>query len=293
MMKGKQARLLDSLGKHMQESAGGLAVEDRYEGFVPSPTSLGEMALDRIEEDPDQPRKTFDDVALNELAANLKAHGVQQPIQLRWSSDRGKWLIVYGHRRFRAARIAGLATIPCTFTNETIDEATLRVRQLVENCQREDLAPMEMARGLKSLAELTGWSNRRIAEELGISHSSVGRTLALLELPTDVQELVASRELAPSVAKELTKAGDPRQQSHMAREIVEHGLNRQQAKARLGQKANPTDSAGQVKPSGHEKQLLVNTINVAVYRNPDASDLKIRNELLAIVEQLDVEKAES
>lgn len=292
MTKGKHALLIEKLGVNMNESAG-LQVEDRFEGFVPSKSASGEMRLDQIFEDPGQPRKTFDERALLDLAANVKTHGIQQPIQLRWSTGNHHWLIVYGHRRYRAAKLAGLATIPCTFTDEDIDEPTLRVRQLVENCQRENLAPLEFARGLKSLSVLTGWSHRRMGEELGISHATIGRTISLLELPADVQDLVETRQLAPSVANEVSKLVDTQQQSAVAREIAEQKLSRSEAKARIGSSADSARPSATDQGRVFEKKLLVSTANLAVYRNPLATDSRIKQELLEIAEQMDVEKAET
>ena len=291
MSKSKHARLISELGNQMAESAGGSTTnDDRFAGFTPSDSASGEMALDRIMEDDEQPRKSFDKQALNDFASHLKVHGVQQAIQLRWSEKHSKWLIVYGHRRYRAAKLAGFKTIPCTFMTDDVDEPTIRIRQLVENCQREDLAPMEMAKAIDALSTLTKWSNRRIAEELGFNHTTVGRYLSLLKLPKKVQTLVENRDLAPSVAAEISKVEDRADQEALCDEIAGEKLSRAQAKQAINRVIEAPRSST-VKPK--EKQLLVQSVNVAVYRNPDASDLRIQKELLQIAGQLDPEKAES
>ncbi|MCA9038132.1 MAG: ParB/RepB/Spo0J family partition protein [Planctomycetaceae bacterium] len=288
----KKAQLIAQLGSNMNESAGSPpATQDRFQGFIPGAAATGEMAIDRIMEDIDQPRKTFDEDALQALAANIKAHGVQQPIQLRWSETHQKWLIVYGHRRYRASRIAGLTTIPCTFTDDNLDESTIRVRQLVENCQREDLAPLEMARALEALIGLTGWSYRRMAEELGLTHMTITRTLGLLQLPESLQADVDHGKLAPSVAIDVLRITDKAKQVKAGREIVEKKLNRSQAKQAVN--AIIHDRTYTPSASPREKQLLAQTANIAIYRNPDVSDYKIQKELLAIAEQLCAEKAEA
>ncbi|MEZ6098143.1 MAG: ParB/RepB/Spo0J family partition protein [Pirellulaceae bacterium] len=297
MSKGKQARMISKLGMQMAESAGGnMDVDDRFAGFIPSGSAMGEIELTRIMEDPDQPRKSFDEEALKGLAENIRAHGVQQPIQLRWSEPHNKWLIVYGHRRYRASQLAGLKIIPCSFIDDGVDESTIRVRQLVENCQREDLAPIEMARGIETLAELTGWSNRKMGEELGLNHTTIGRYRSLLKLPGEVQKLVQDGELAPSVAAEIQKIKEPAMQTQLGREVSSAKLNRSQAiervtAAQAGKPEKPwIDSrAGKQKPT----ELLSQTINVAVYRNPNASDWRIKQELLAIIDQIDTEKVET
>ena len=289
MSKSKQARLISQLGSQMAESAGGSVTnDDRFAGFTPSDTASGEMALDRIMEDADQPRKTYDEQALRDFAENLKSHGIQQPIQLRWNEEHNKWLIVYGHRRYRAAKLAGFKTIPCSFADTDVDEPTIRIRQLVENAQREDLAPMEMANAIEALATLTKWSNRRIAEELGFNHTTVGRYRSLLSLPDDVQTLVQNRELAPSIAAEITKVEDAATQSQLSRQITKQKLNRDAAKERI---AETMSSTSELKAKA--KELLAQTVNVAVYRNPDVSDFKIQQELIAVIEQIDSTKAES
>ncbi|MCA9186156.1 MAG: ParB/RepB/Spo0J family partition protein [Pirellulaceae bacterium] len=290
----KKAQLIAQLGGHMQESAGRDAHSlDRYRGFTPSDTSSGHMDLDFIMEDLDQPRKTYDDESIRAFAEHLKTHGIQQPIQLRWSDFHGKWLIVFGHRRYRAAKLAGMKTIPCIFAQEATDETTIRIRQLVENCQREDLAPMEMAQAMQSLAESTGWSNRRLADELGISHTSVARFLDLLQLPERLKEQVAEGTLAPSVAVDVLRIEDPAKQEEVGREITEKRLNRQQARQAIDEQLGQKTPTHPLHPRPREKELLAQTANVTVYRNPDVSDAKIQKELLAVAEQLMPERVET
>lgn len=294
MTSDKSARLIETLGGHMQESAGTTAAsDDRFQGFIPSDSASGEMALDRIIEDVDQPRKSYDEQSLKEFAEHLQHHGVQQPIQLRWSEQYGKWLIVYGHRRFRAAKLAGMQSIPCSFAAEETDETTIRIRQLVENCQREDLAPLEMAKGVAALAQSTGWSNRRIGEELGVTHTTINRYVDLLKLPEELQQQVDEGRLAPSVAVELLKIQDQKQQAEIGRSIAENRLNREQAKKKISQAVSPSTRPTRVDRPQREKELLTQTINVAVYRNPDASDFQVQKELLDAAAQLDPMKVES
>ena len=294
MSKIKQAKLLEQLGENMAESAGAIPVtNDRYEGFVAAKSTSGEMALDRIMEDPDQPRKSFDEDALQFLAESIKNDGVRSPIELRWSEKPGKWLIVFGHRRYRAAKMAGLKTIPCMFRDDHDDESTIRVRQLVENCQREDLAPMEMARAIKALAELTGWSNRKIAGKLSISRTSIGRYFDLLGLSEEVQQEVNEGKLALSVATEMRHIEDRTQQRNVANEIIRKNLPRQEAMQVIEQAAAPSSIAFLKSRKVKDKELLTQNQYVAVWRNPDVNDARIQKELLAIAALLDPEKAES
>lgn len=293
MSKSKRASIVTTLGDHMQESAGGKSIlaDDRFQGFIPSNSGSGEMEMSRIAEDPDQPRKTFDEEALKLLASNIKIHGVQQPIQLRWSEKLSKWLIVYGHRRYRASKLAGLSTIPCVFISDDVNEPTIRVRQLVENCQREDLAPMELARAIAALASLTNWSNRQIAEELGFTVRTVERYQQLIKLPDEVQQQVVDGELAPTVAIEVLRIKDETQQKETGKEIARQKLNREQAKDVINRVVKPREAEPKLesKPS----QLLLQNGHIAIYRNPQTNDAKIQKELMRAASELDPEKAEA
>lgn len=286
----KKELLKSRFGRNMSESAGmAFGGDDRFEGFVPSEMASGKMRLDRIMEDDEQPRKTFDQTALQELADNLKSHGVQQPIQLRWSSRHSKWMIVYGHRRYRAAVLAGLETIPCSFTDEDIDESTLRVRQLVENCQRENLKVMELARGIEALGSLTGWSNGRIADELGFNRSTVGRYLDLLGLPADLQARIDSGELALSVASEISRLKSASKQSHVGHEIADQKLSRDAAKTRIRIAAGEGDDQPQLAKKSRPTEILHQSSAMVIYRSPDVSDADLWSELKRVIRRLEVE----
>lgn len=289
-----RAKLIDQLSDHMNESAGGsVPTDDRFAGFVPNDAAGGLMPLENIMEDEDQPRKSFDEQKLKELAENIKNHGVQSAIQLRWSEKNKKWLIVYGHRRFRASKLAGLKSIPCSFTDEDVDEPTIRIRQLVENCQREDLAPLEMSRAIESLSKLTKWSNRRIADELGFAPKTINRYLNLLKLPDDLQQSVDNGELAPSVAVEVLKIKDLTQQKKAGREIAQQKLNRQQAKQIIAEAAEPTINSIKQADRPKAKELLFQSKSVTILRDPDVNDARIQKELLRAAAELDPEKKES
>jgi ParB family chromosome partitioning protein len=197
-------------------------------GVARSKTAL-EIPLDRIEPDPDQPREEFDQEALARLADSLRSRGQLQPIRVRWDEGRGAYVIVVGERRWRAARMAGLPTLTCVVAEGAADAGELLALQLIENCVREDLQPIEQARAYRTLMERTGWSGNRLAQELGIAQSSVVHALALLDLPTDIQEHVERGTLSPSTAYEISKAPDPDAQAAIAERVVSEGLSRAEA----------------------------------------------------------------
>ncbi|QDV39084.1 ParB/RepB/Spo0J family partition protein [Tautonia plasticadhaerens] len=184
------------------------------------------IPVDRITNDPDQPRKEFDPEALERLAESLKVRGQLQPIRVRWDEDRQLYIVLVGERRWRAARLAGLPALSCIVHEARLDADERLMVQLVENALREDLKPVEQARAYRALMDANSWSGRQLAEELHVGQASVVRALSLLELPGEVQERVDSGDLAPSVAYEIGKLPDPGQQAEVARAVVAEGLNR-------------------------------------------------------------------
>ena len=169
---------------------------DRLDGLARS-KNAAEIPLDRIEPDPDQPREEFDEESLQRLAESLKTKGQLQPIRVRWDEGRMVYVIICGERRWRAAKLAGLATITAMIVDGPIDPAELLAFQLIENCLRDDLRPIEQARALKQLMDRNGWSTRQLARELALSQSHVVRALTLLELPIEVQEQVEQGRFRP------------------------------------------------------------------------------------------------
>jgi ParB family transcriptional regulator, chromosome partitioning protein len=131
-----------------------------------------------------------------------------------------------GERRWRAAQRAGLATLSAVVTEAPLDPADRLVLQLVENCLREDLQPIEQAKAFRALIAAHGWSVRRLAEELAITHSTVVRALALLELPEAVQVQVEQGTLAPRTAYEIGRLDNPTAQAAVAQAAVQDGLTR-------------------------------------------------------------------
>jgi ParB family chromosome partitioning protein len=205
--------------------ASSLVAPDRMQGITRS-KNAAEIPHDRISPDPDQPREEFDPEALSRLAESLKTRGQLQPIRVRWDEGRGSYVIICGERRWRAAGLAGLQTMQCTISDITPDAGQLLELQLIENCVREDLRPVEQARAFRQLIDRNGWSTRQVARELGIDQSGVSRALALLNLPVPVQERVESGEIAASVAYEVSKLEDPAKQSEVAAIAIAEGLNR-------------------------------------------------------------------
>jgi ParB family chromosome partitioning protein len=184
--------------------------------------SSSRLPVSDITPDRTQPRKTFDDEALAELASSIKEHGVLQPILVRPVPD-GSYMIVAGERRWRAARLAGLSTVP-VIIKEMSDADALSIA-LVENLQREDLNPVEEAEGYRQLAETQGWTQEQIASRVGKSRPSVANALRLLSLPEDVLALLRDGKITAGHAKAILSIEDDSLKSSTAALVADKGLS--------------------------------------------------------------------
>jgi ParB family chromosome partitioning protein len=245
----------ESMGATVSSGAGGplpspIVGPSQYQG-ISRPKEALTIPVDRIMPDPDQPRKEFDEGPLDDLAASLKARGQLQPIRVRWSAEADRWIIIAGERRYRAAIKAGLSSLLCVEAKTAMTADEILEDQLIENCVREDLKPVEQAKAFKALVESRGCSYRQLAEMLNISHMAISRAMALLELPEDLQERVTTGELAASVACEVAKLDDPDAQREVAQRVVSEGLNRSEAIEAVRQVAGKPRAGGS-KAKGRE-----------------------------------------
>lgn len=156
-----------------------------------TPLTTGKVIeVSRIIPDPKQPRRTFDDTELEELAASLKAYGQQQPVRVRWDAAADRWVLIAGERRYRAAIKAGLTTLAATVETQTVDADRVLAFQLVENALRADLTPLEAGAAYRELMAVWNCTQQELAARLHISQSKVSRAIAALDLPADIQQAV-------------------------------------------------------------------------------------------------------
>ena len=186
-----------------------------------SSKDIVEINLDDIRSNPYQPRKVFDEESLNELADSIKEHGVVQPIIVK-KSIKG-YELVAGERRTKAARIAGLDTIPAII-REFNDEEMMEIA-LIENIQRENLNPIEEALAYENIIKTTGLTQDVIASKFGKSRSYITNMLGLLKLPAETKKLVEDGKLSSSHARTLSKMDDDEKINKIAKEIVKYNLN--------------------------------------------------------------------
>lgn len=185
-----------------------------------------EVPLGEIQPNPLQPRQSFDDEKLQELAESIKEHGVLQAVVVSPTGE-GGFFLVAGERRCRAAKIAGLRSIPAVI--KSLDRKTMLEVALIENLQREDLNPVEEARSYRRLMQEFNYTQEQLAVRIGKSRPSIANSLRLLSLPDDILVLLARGEITAGQARPLLAIRDPIEQNKMARKIIEEGLSARDA----------------------------------------------------------------
>ena len=184
-------------------------------------SGLLEVPVNAVAPNPRQPRTRFDYEAIGALAASIREVGILQPIVVRKSG--AGYELIAGERRLRAARVAGLATVPVV-VRDTDDADTLR-EALIENIHREDLGPIELAEAFRQLLEELGLKQEELAERVGVSRSHIANTIRLLQLPIDVQQLLTDGRLQAGHARSLLSLGDGEAQTTLALRTVAEDLS--------------------------------------------------------------------
>lgn len=217
-------------------------------------SGLNEISITDIYPNPNQPRKRFDEAALNELAASIRVHGIIQPIVVNDMHD-GKFMIIAGERRWRAAKIAGLNTVPAyvrDFSDKQIKEISI-----IENLQREDLNPIEAAKAIKQLMEEYKLTQEAVAERIGKSRPAIANTLRLLSLPTEVVDMIEDNKLSAGHAKVLVALDDPIQQIKIASVAINKKLSVREVEKLVKNITKPTKE----KPKSEQSLELRNMVS--------------------------------
>ncbi|HVM21126.1 MAG TPA: ParB/RepB/Spo0J family partition protein [Egibacteraceae bacterium] len=207
-----------------QQRAGGLG--RGLNALIPAASGghsgLLTLRLTAIQPNPRQPRGQFDETALEELAHSLREVGMLQPIVVRPVGD-GRYEIIAGERRFRAARLAGLDEVPAVV--RTTQDGDLLTEALVENIHRADLNPLEEAAAFQQLLDDFGVTHEQLAAKLGKSRPAISNALRLLTLPPALQEAIAAGALSAGHARALLGVDDPKAQARIARRVIADGLS--------------------------------------------------------------------
>jgi ParB family transcriptional regulator, chromosome partitioning protein len=211
----------------------------------------GEISIDLISPNPHQPRRIFDEVSLNELAASLKSSGVIQPVIVRKIG--ASYQLIAGERRWRAAKKAGLRTLPAIIRD--VDSLTQAQMALVENIQREDLNPIDRAAGYRALIEQLGLTQAELAGRLGEDRSSIANFLRLLELAEPVRNMVRDGQLSVGHAKLIAGIPDILEQERIAQLVVSQQLSVRNLERLLQSEARPTTKSASAPTTPHIQEL--------------------------------------
>ena len=209
-------------------------------------SSINEVPLNQIHANPDQPRRDFDQESLEELAESLREIGIIQPITLRKMAE-GDYQIIAGERRFRAAGIAGLKTIPAYI--RTADDENVMAMALIENIQREDLNSMEVALACQNLLEVYDMTQEQLSSRIGKKRATIANYIRLLKLPAEIQVALKNKQIDMGHARALLAIDDPMKQLQLFHELTKYGYSVRMVedKARQineNQPAKATKSAG-------------------------------------------------
>ncbi|MDD2227641.1 MAG: ParB/RepB/Spo0J family partition protein [Clostridia bacterium] len=181
-----------------------------------------DIEITKIEANPNQPRKKFDDIALQELSRSIKQHGVIQPLVVVKTNNE-KFMVVAGERRLRASKMAGLESVPCIIKDYSARQ--IKEIALIENLQREDLNPIESSRAIKQLMEEYNLTQEIVAEKIGKSRSNVANLIRLLNLHPDVIRLIEENKLSAGHARALVVLDDKKAQISIALRVIDKKLS--------------------------------------------------------------------
>ena len=218
------------------------------------------LKISEIEPNKDQPRTDFDEKALSELAESIALHGVLQPLLVR-PLVYGGYQIVAGERRYRASRMAGLTEVPVVI-RELDDKETMELA-LIENLQRENLTPIEEAKGYKTLMDTYGFTQEQVSSSVGKSRSAVANSLRLLNLPEEIIELLSQGKITGGHARALLPLDNKEEMIEISREIMDKDLSVRQTE-NLTQKAKKGEKAPQKR---EEKSNFLKEVELALTEN--------------------------
>ena len=206
----------------------------------PSTTHVGRLLpIDKLDPNPDQPRTEIGD--LTELTASIQEKGVLEPLLVKPTND-GRWMIIAGERRWRAATAARLEEVPCIEMD--VDDAAVAEIALIENMQRKDLTPWEEADGLRALSEKFGYTHEEVARKVGKSRSTVTEALSIAAIPESIREICRACEItSKSLLLQIVRQPDDESMQAMAEQIATEGLTRDGARKARKAYIDPTGAS--------------------------------------------------
>ena len=250
-------------------------------------SSISEIELAKIVANPDQPRRSFDEEAMQELADSIREHGVISPITLRDNGD-GTYMIIAGERRFRASKLAGLERIPA-YIRTAKDEQVMEWA-LIENIQREDLDAIEIALAYQRLMDDYNLTQERMAERVGKKRATVANYLRLLKLPAEIQVGTKARLIAPGHARATLGPPSPERQLALYQRILRDGLSvrKVEALAQEDRLSKNPQAKREVNPYvALGKELSLNSgLKIKIKNNKVVISFEDEDELRRIIERI-------
>jgi ParB family transcriptional regulator, chromosome partitioning protein len=267
---------LSSLLPRSQGAPAGAPVGVQPQVFVPPPPApalpVTELGIDAIQTNPNQPRKDFRQGQLLELAVSITRDGIIQPLVVRniaKKSETAKYELVAGERRLRAARLAGLEKVPVV-VQEISDERLLEVA-LIENIQREDLNPMELAIAFERMATELSLNHEEIGARTGKDRATITNSIRLLQLPKELQEMVAKRELSAGHARAVLKLHNEADQKELAKRIIAEGWT-----VRKAESYTPPAPVGKAAKAAAAIEAIDPNVKAAVHEMERALGTRVR-----------------
>ena len=248
-------------------------------------STISEIALEKIYPNPDQPRRTFDEEALSELAQSIKEHGVISPITLRKDANK-QYMIIAGERRFRAAKMAGLVSIPA-YIRTAKDEQVMEWA-LIENIQREDLDAIEIALAYQRLMDEYNLTQERMSERVGKKRATVANYLRLLKLPAEIQLGIKEKKIDMGHARAILGSPSPEQQLHIYKKILVQGLSVRKVEELVNATKSETKTKSITTIYTQQQELLANALQLPVKITNNKLTISFRNEeeLKAVINRL-------
>ena len=251
-----------------------------------SPTTIGRLiSVDHLEPNPEQPRVEIGD--LTELTTSVKEKGVLEPLLVKPTAQKGRWMIIAGERRWRAACAAGLREVPCIELD--VDEAAVAEIALIENMQRKDLTPWEEADGLAALCHRYGYTHEDVSKKVGKSRSTVTEAIALAAIPEEIREECRRADInVKSMLLQIVRQPDTKTMHEMIKILAKKDFTRDEARAIIRERRFKEGSAEPVKPFTFKIHLPTPNVKVEVrFQKSEVQKAEIVEALKSVLTELE------
>lgn len=251
-----------------------------------SPTAIGRMiALEQLDPNPGQPRVEFGD--LSELVTSVKEKGVLEPLLVKPSQQKGRWMIIAGERRWRAAKAAGLRDVPCIEMD--VDEAAVAEIALIENMQRKDLTPWEEADGLAALCQRYGYTHEDVSKKVGKSRSTVTEAITLAAIPEEIREECRRADInVKSVLLQIVRQPDLETMREMIKILANKEVTRDEARSLMRDRKSRGEGLEVSKPFTFRCHLPTPNVKVEIrFSKSDVEKAEIVNALKSVLQELE------